>query len=89
MSFDAEIVKAIESGAPVRVKGGWNERRIQQSAKIHGRLVNDVCCICLRKITTQIYRNSGVCSEQCRKDRDNDHAPFQPVNLRVHEGEDK
>lgn len=46
-----------------------------------------LCGQCGREIEVQIFKGTGVCSEQHRKDRDNDHAPFKAVNLRVHEGE--
>lgn len=35
----------------------------------------EVCSECGKKIKVQIFKNSGVCSELCRKDRDNDHGP--------------
>lgn len=37
----------------------------------------NVCCICGKDIKIQIFKGTGVCSENCRKDRDNDHAPFR------------
>ena len=67
----------------------WPEDVVEVRATEGDLRPNEVCCICLRKIKVQIWKNSGICSEQCRKDRDNDHEPFQPVNLRIHEGEDK
>ena len=36
---------------------------------------NTHCCVCGTEILVQIYKNSGICSEQHRKDRDNDHGP--------------
>ena len=35
------------------------------------------CCICGIEIVVQIYKNTGVCCENHRKDRDNDHGPAQ------------
>lgn len=47
-----------------------------QAAK-HGVTLNNICCMCLKKIKVQIMKNTSVCSERCRKDRDNDHLPFR------------
>lgn len=41
---------------------------------------NNVCCICGKDIKVQIFKNSGVCSELCRKDRDNDHDVARAIN---------
>ena len=38
-------------------------------------LPNTHCCICGIEIEVQIYKNTGVCCELHRKDRDNDHGP--------------
>lgn len=38
-------------------------------------LPNTHCCICGEEIVVQIYKNTGVCCELHRKDRDNDHQP--------------
>lgn len=35
------------------------------------------CSICSKEIKTQIYKGTGVCSENCRKERDNDKKPWQ------------
>ena len=43
--------------------------------------MKDLCTMCGKKITTQIYKGSGVCSENCRKDRDDDHEPFRGGRL--------
>ena len=67
----------------------WLPSSIDRVAEALGVERRDICCICLRPIKTQIMKGSGVCSELCRKDRDNDHEPFIPVNLKIHEGEDK
>jgi len=40
---------------------------------------NNICCMCLNVIEIQIYKGTGVCSEQCRKDRDNDHEPSRGI----------
>lgn len=44
---------------------------------------NQICCICLKVITMQIFKNTGVCCENHRKDRDNDHEVFRAVNIKV------
>ena len=36
---------------------------------------NNICCMCLTEIKVMAFKNTGVCSEDCRKDRDNDHEP--------------
>lgn len=41
---------------------------ITQNCAIH-----DLCVMCGRKVEVQILKGSGVCCEQCRKDRDRDH----------------
>lgn len=43
--------------------------------------VSQVCVMCGKVIVVQIFKNSGVCCEQHRKDRDNDHAPFRGGSL--------
>ena len=50
---------------------------LEYIAKQRGVLVNQICCVCGTVITVQIFKNSGVCCENHRKDRDNDHAPFR------------
>lgn len=70
-------------------KKPWPNVTVQEAAALTGRSFNDVCCICLEAIHVQIFRNSGVCCEDHRKDRDDDHEPFKAVGLKVHEGEDK
>ena len=67
----------------------WDAATIHYYATTLGVDKNNICCICLKVVEVQILKGSGVCSELCRKDRDNDHEPFIPVNLKVHEGEDK
>ena len=37
-----------------------------------------VCMICNKEIKIQIFMGTDVCSEDCRKKRDND---FGPVNI--------
>lgn len=46
-------------------------------------MIREHCIMCGQKIRMQIFKGTGVCCEQCRKDRDNDHEPFQPVNLKI------
>jgi hypothetical protein len=54
-----------------------SEQQIADLAKHHGCAKSDICIICGKKIVLQIFRNSGVCCELHRKDRDNDHEPFR------------
>lgn len=35
----------------------------------------ETCSECGKEVKVQIFKNTGVCSENCRKDRDNDHEP--------------
>lgn len=41
--------------------------------------VRDLCKMCGTKIKTLIFRGTGVCSEDCRKDRDGDHEPASGI----------
>lgn len=50
---------------------------IKQLAEFYGTLVNNVCVMCGAEIEMMAFKNTGVCSENCRKDRDNDHQPFR------------
>lgn len=45
-----------------------------QLLKVHP---NQICTVCLNLIEMQIFKNTGICCEQHRKDRDNDHLPAQ------------
>lgn len=54
---------------------------ISKRANALGVLPNNICCMCLNLIQVQIFKNEGVCSEKCRKDRDNDHQPFRGGSL--------
>ena len=33
------------------------------------------CTICKKPVMVQIFKGTGLCSDLCRKDRDNDHEP--------------
>jgi predicted nucleic acid-binding Zn ribbon protein len=44
-------------------------------SKSNGKPKAGHCIICGKKIKVQIYKNTEVCSENCRKDRDGDHEP--------------
>lgn len=33
----------------------------------------EICTECGSEVKTMAFRKTGVCSESCRKDRDNDH----------------
>ncbi len=37
--------------------------------------ISDLCIMCGAKIKTLIFRGTGICSDDCRKDRDGDHEP--------------
>lgn len=50
---------------------------IERLAEFYGVSQNNVCCICGGKIEMQIFKNTSVCSELCRKDRDHDWQPFR------------
>jgi hypothetical protein len=50
---------------------------VEGIAKRLGCAKSDICVMCGIQITMQIFRNSGVCCEQHRKDRDNDNLPFR------------
>lgn len=45
----------------------------------------EICAVCSRAVLTMTFKGSGVCCEDCRKDRDNDHEParltFYPKGL--------
>lgn len=43
--------------------------------------VSNICCICGNVIVVQIYKNSGVCNESHRKQRDDDLLPFRGGSL--------
>jgi len=49
-------------------------KALQQSCQI-----KDLCIMCGRKIKTLIFQGTGVCSDDCRKDRDGDHEPAQGI----------
>lgn len=55
----------------------WPKHVIETTAKQFNVDHLNICCMCLKPIKVQIMKNSGVCSELCRKDRDNDHVPFR------------
>ncbi len=46
----------------------------------HGGSIKDYCVMCGSKIKVQIFKGTGICSENCRKDRDDDHAPARALN---------
>lgn len=39
--------------------------------------IKELCIMCGMKIKTLIFQGTGVCSDDCRKDRDGDHEPAQ------------
>ena len=53
---------------------GYSEARVARIAALRGLQPHDICCICLDTIEVMAFRKSGVCCEQHRKDRDNDHS---------------
>jgi hypothetical protein len=36
--------------------------------------VKEICIMCGARIKTMCFKNTGVCCELCRKDRDGDHS---------------
>jgi hypothetical protein len=38
---------------------------------------NNVCMMCGAQVEMQIMKNTGLCSENCRKERDHDWQPFR------------
>lgn len=36
----------------------------------------EACTECGKNVEVMCFRGTGICSENCRKDRDNDHSPF-------------
>lgn len=54
---------------------------VAEAAKLHNVTENNICCICLKPIKVMVFKNTGVCSELHRKDRDNDHLPFRGGHL--------
>jgi len=57
------------------------DEHIEWLAREHKVPKNQICCICGTVITVQIFKNTGVCCEKHRKDRDNDHQPFRGGSL--------
>lgn len=41
------------------------------------KLTDNICTICNKPILIQIFKNSGVCCERCRKERDHDTEPWR------------
>lgn len=58
-----------------------DDKQLKKLAKENKTTVSNICCICGKVIEVQIFKNSGVCSEMHRKDRDNDHLPFRGGSL--------
>lgn len=48
---------------------------VQRSAERWGLPYNAICIMCLGVIKVTAFKGTHVCSENCRKDRDNDHTP--------------
>jgi hypothetical protein len=48
-------------------------------------MVKDICTECNSKITTQIFRNTGVCSEDCKDKRDGkvEHPTVMPPHKKM------
>lgn len=61
-------------GCLMEQKHPFHPEIIAKEAKDLGVQPHDLCCMCLKKIETMCFRFTGVCSELCRKDRDNDHS---------------
>ena len=60
-----------------------SDKRIRTWARKKKVAVNDLCCVCLEPINVMAFKGTGVCCEDHRKTRDNDHEPFKAVNLDV------
>lgn len=41
--------------------------------------IKDLCVMCGTKIKTLIFQGTGICSDDCRKDRDGDHEPARGI----------
>ena len=39
----------------------------------------ETCSVCGGEVKTMTFRKTGVCSENCRKIRDNDHEPARAL----------
>ncbi len=53
--------------------------KLYQIADQHKVNVKMICSNCGKKIRTLIFQGTGVCSDDCRKDRDGDHEPAQGI----------
>jgi hypothetical protein len=67
---------------PIRTEEGvegspLTEYWIQKLAEFYDVSLNNVCMMCGAKIEMQIMKNTGLCSENCRKERDHDWQPFR------------
>ena len=52
------------------------ELEVYQNNKTQANRRNH-CSECGKEIITQIYKGTGVCGENCRKERDNDKKPWR------------
>jgi predicted nucleic acid-binding Zn ribbon protein len=43
---------------------------------------DEKCSVCTRPIRTMVFKDTGVCSDLCRKKRDGDDPLVQPVKAR-------
>lgn len=39
------------------------------------KIKRERCKICHKPVMVQIFKGTGICSDLCRKERDNDHLP--------------
>lgn len=58
-----------------------NPVTIKNLAKFNDVPISQICCMCGSVIKVMAFKNTGVCCENHRKDRDNDHAPFRGGQL--------
>lgn len=71
--LDAHPIREVENAKGYPITEYW----IKQLSEFYGVSLNNVCSICGARIEIQIFKNTGVCSENCRKERDHDWEPFR------------
>ena len=53
--------------------------QLAHCAVTQGCKVSELCVMCGIKIETMSFKGTGVCSELCRKDRENDHSKSHAI----------
>lgn len=65
----------------VREPKKWMNRVQRANIAIENNVkMKEVCVIDGNLITVMIFKGTNVCSENCRKVRDNDHEPARALN---------